>query len=83
VLPLEGDGAMDHEEGDGVMDHEEGDGVMDHEEGDGAMDHEEAIRKTSVNLTDHQKWGAYFALEVIERKDGKVQKKTRSSWQAS
>jgi hypothetical protein len=34
-------------------------------------------------LTDQQRFAAYFALTVIESKDGQVQKKTRNSLQIS
>ena len=30
-----------------------------------------------ANLTDQQRWGAYFALEVIKNRDGKVDKKDK------
>jgi hypothetical protein len=44
------------------------------------VDH--SIRRYGVNLPYEQRFDAYFSLKVIESKDRKVQRRTKSSLQA-
>ncbi|KAE8790025.1 putative transposase [Hordeum vulgare] len=38
---------------------------------------QEAIRRTSINLSDEERFGVYFALKVIKSRDGAIQKEDK------